>query len=596
MLLRELRRYAETRGLVGESFPFYASRPVRYVIDLDGTGKPVSRVPLDRAAPDAKGRAARGKEHRAPSVQRTVATVPLLLCDSSEYLFGLTGGEAVSVRSSARRDAMLSLVRRCVQDTSDGDVRACLSFLEGEPVGEVDWPAGFSYGDALTFTVDGRMVIDRPAVRAWWAAWCDPATRAGGSPVTGSMACHVCGEVGPVLDRLPEKLKGVPNGQTSGTALISANAPAFESYGLVASRVAATCARCAQGFTLGANHLLADRRATYRLQDVAAYSFWTREVVGFDPMALIEQPESADAVAMLSSIERGGAVPGVDQARFFGMSLAGSGGRAAVRDWLETSVGDVRRAMDAWFRDMQVIGRNGEPARRYGIWPLAATTVRDPKTELNAHVVRSLLGAAVAGRAFPLDLLGRAVRRLGARDDFTAARAALIALSLRRHPSGAYRKDLETPMLNDNHPSQAYQCGRLLSVLADTQSLALPGITTTIVDRFYGTASTAPLSVFARLMRGAQAHLGKLERDKPGAHRRLQTRIEAICSRLSGFPSALMLADQGLFALGYYHQRAHDHAEAIAAGERRRAGALLDDSPGDAPGVLLGTAGEAPSP
>ena len=154
-------------------------------------------------------------------------------------------------------------------------------------------------------------------------------------------------------------------------------------------------------------------------------------------------------------------------------------------------------------------------------------------------------------------------------------------------------------MLNENHPSAAYQCGRLLYVLEDAQRQALPGVKATIVDRFYGTASTAPLSVFGRLLRGAQAHLGKLERDRPGAHRRLQGRIEMIAANLTGFPSALSLVDQGLFALGYYHQRAHDHAEAAAGAERRRASTApagdglhdtpdadpegAEDAPGDAP-------------
>jgi CRISPR-associated protein Csd1 len=58
--------------------------------------------------------------------------------------------------------------------------------------------------------------------------------------------------------------------------------------------------------------------------------------------------------------------------------------------------------------------------------------------------------------------------------------------------------------------------------------------------------------VFPRIIRGSQHHLGKLEyRSK--IHREKQ--IQEICGRLNGFPSHLNLNDQGLFALGYYHQR-----------------------------------------
>jgi CRISPR-associated protein Csd1 len=582
MLLQELRRYAETRGLIEKSYPFYAARPIRYVIDLDRTGRPTSPVPLDRADAGAKGRALRGKDHLVPSHQRSSGTLPLLLCDTSEYLFGRVDEGADGKRAAARREAMLRLVRDCAAETMDDDVRACLTFLDCDPVGQIDWPVGFANGEATTFSVEGQMVVDRPAVRSWWATHCDPDGRSK-KGAEGAMTCLVCGQSGPVLDRLPEKVKGVPKGQTSGTALISANAPAFESYGLKASRTAPTCAPCAQAFTEGINHLLDDGRATYRQHDVAAYSFWTREVIEFDPAQLLVAPEAEDAQKMLRVLDHGGALPDVDSTRFFGVSLAGSGGRLAVRDWVDTTVGDVRRALAHWFLDMQVVEEDGGTPRRFGIWMLAATTVRDPKKELTPHVVRSLFGAAVAGRPFPVDLLGKAIRRLHAKHDFSASRSALIALCLRRHPSGAYRRDLEGPMLNENHPNGAYQCGRLLYVLEHAQRQALPGIKATIVDRFYGAASTAPRLVFGRLLKGAQAHLAKLERDRPGAHRGVQGRIEQISARIDDFPAVLSLADQGLFALGYYHQRAYDRAEAA---ERRR---NLD---GSSPAPIQGSDGQ----
>lgn len=126
--------------------------------------------------------------------------------------------------------------------------------------------------------------------------------------------------------------------------------------------------------------------------------------------------------------------------------------------------------------------------------------------------------------------------------------------------------------LNTEHPSAAYQCGRALAVLEQIQRQAIPGIKATIVDRFYGSASTAPASVFARLLRGSQPHLATLERDRAGAYHALQGRLEEILSHLAGFPTTLSLPDQGLFALGYYHQRAFDRAQARAARERRQNG------------------------
>lgn len=120
--------------------------------------------------------------------------------------------------------------------------------------------------------------------------------------------------------------------------------------------------------------------------------------------------------------------------------------------------------------------------------------------------------------------------------------------------------------LQPDHPEPGYHCGRLLAVLEQIQRMAIGGnISSTIVDRFYGTASTAPASVFGRLLRGAQPHLSKLQRDRPGAAYRLQERLEEIMATLPAFPHTLDLKQQGLFALGYYHQRAHDRAQARAA-------------------------------
>ena len=116
----------------------------------------------------------------------------------------------------------------------------------------------------------------------------------------------------------------------------------------------------------------------------------------------------------------------------------------------------------------------------------------------------------------------------------------------------------------------AYRCGRLLAVIEEVQRTALGDVNSTVVDRFYGTASTAPISVFSRLIRGAQPHLAKLRRDRRGAYRALDARLQEVLKPVQSFPSVLDLEQQGLFALGYYHQRADDRR-----GAREHAAARL---------------------
>ena len=133
--------------------------------------------------------------------------------------------------------------------------------------------------------------------------------------------------------------------------------------------------------------------------------------------------------------------------------------------------------------------------------------------------------------------------------------------------------------LDQNHPDPGYHCGRLLAVLADIQEAAIGKAA--IVDRFYGTASSAPASVFGRLLRGAQPHIAKLERDRRNVAVALQRRLEGVMSSLGSFPKILTLEQQGLFALGFYHQRAYDRAQMYANAARKQAAATATTDTGE---------------
>jgi len=113
-----------------------------------------------------------------------------------------------------------------------------------------------------------------------------------------------------------------------------------------------------------------------------------------------------------------------------------------------------------------------------------------------------------------------------------------------------------TESLDASSTSPAYLCGRLLAIFERVQWAALGDVNATVVDRFYGTASTAPSLVFPRLFKSAEQHLSKLHGERPGQAVNLQKELEAVYLGLNDFPRLLPLADQGKFALGFYHQRA----------------------------------------
>jgi CRISPR-associated protein Csd1 len=166
-----------------------------------------------------------------------------------------------------------------------------------------------------------------------------------------------------------------------------------------------------------------------------------------------------------------------------------------------------------------------------------------------------MMFSILTGRPYPRTLLSSAVRRSRAEQEVTYERAALIKASLVRltriNRSGT--KEV-TMKLDRSSPSVGYRLGRLFAVLEKIQEEANPGINATIRDRYYGAASSTPVTVFSILLKLKNHHLAKLE--NRGRAVNLERTIGEIMEGITAFPSHLTLDEQGRFAVGYYHQRA----------------------------------------
>lgn len=108
-------------------------------------------------------------------------------------------------------------------------------------------------------------------------------------------------------------------------------------------------------------------------------------------------------------------------------------------------------------------------------------------------------------------------------------------------------------MLDLENTSPAYRLGRLFAALEKVQEEASPGLNATIRERYYGAASSTPVSVFTTLLRLKNHHLAKL--GSRGRAVNFERLIGEIMGGLEDFPKHLNLPEQGRFALGYYHQR-----------------------------------------
>ncbi|MCY4599738.1 MAG: type I-C CRISPR-associated protein Cas8c/Csd1, partial [Acidobacteria bacterium] len=442
MLLQKLVEYADR---IERTPPLYTERPIRYVIELDSAG---NLLGLTDTADSSDRRSRNGARRLAPQVQRSVAVKPLLLSDRADYTFGRPRGADTEEQALKRHQAYMGVLERCAAATGEPGVAAVQRFLRNAPLGAIQLGGEFDESAYLTFRVDGAFVIDLPSVQEFWAN-----EHSLGGETGNSTQCLVCGREGPVLGRLPSNIKGIPGGQSSGTALISANEEAFESYGLEASRVAPTCESCAEKFTKALNALLATKANNYRFRRVV-FIFWTREESGFSFQSFLERPDAEEVWALMASVRTGKALAHLDETAFYAASLSSSGGRAVVRDWTDTTVGGVKRNLARWFGMQRVTGWDGSGPQPLSLYQLAGAAVRDMK-DLPTPTIRAMLRTAFTGAPLPLSLVAQAVRRNQAEQRVTHARAALIKLALMgRNNDYDYEED-DMVSLNEEHPSAA---------------------------------------------------------------------------------------------------------------------------------------------
>lgn len=558
MLLQRLREH-EVNNPTPEEMPFmYTPTPIRWLIDLDIKGGFHGFVLLE-----GEGKAgARGREMPAPNVMRSSGIKPRLLADRAEYVLGevVLADSNDEKRKIAREkhQAFLRLLEQCWEETRETSLKAVLDFMQSSYI--LSMPKELSPGDNITFQVDNVLPIELPSVRAFWANRFK-------SDAPQTAQCLVCGQACSPIERWDIKIKGIPGGQSSGTALVSANANAFESYGLEASKIAPTCRLCAEQVGKALNRLIRSETNTLVLGKTR-YVFWTRQQTGFSVAPILREPNAEEVARLLRSYRTGSAASANidDLSAFYAIALTGSGGRVAVKDWIETTVGKAQHNLARWFRLQRLVDWDGQVMDPYGLFPIAASIA--PKTkgapDIPANISRSMMAAALTGAAFTPYLLYQAVRRNQAEQGITRPRAVLIKMALLSQNLFDLKED-DMIELEQTNREPAYLCGRLLAELENIQKEAVPGAKATLVDRFFGTASSAPASVFGNLMRGAQPHLSKLRKEKPKIYAATQTRLEEIQEALPFFPKVLTMQEQGLFSLGYYHQRA-----AIAAIKRSK--------------------------
>jgi CRISPR-associated protein Csd1 len=572
MILQALHNYYDRKSADPESGlaqPGFEWKEIPFVIELEAQGNPI-QIEDTR---EGEGKKKRARSFLVPQgVKKTSGVAANLLWDNAAYVLGVdTKGKPKRVEE--QRQAFIAKIESLsTAARNDIGVQAVLNFLrQASPESlsrHVEWKEIAETAPNLTFRLQGDvdLVCQRSAVVETIGAQQD---------TTGADGlCLVTGESGEI-ERLHTAIKGVWGAQTSGANIVSFNLDAFNSYGKTQGANAPVSKQAAFSYTTALNHLLhRDSRQRLQVGDTSVV-FWADRPTDFEtlPVDIFGEPTKDDPDSsvrairnLYKAIEYGEFKDEGGQANFFALGLAPNAARLAIRFWQHGTVADMAGRIKQHFDDI-AIERSPRDPLYLSLFRLLVSVATQSKADnippnLGGELIRSIL----AGLPYPQTLLAAAVRRIRAEQskkdtkgrsvqNVTYARAALIKACINRttrYATPTIEKELKMS-LDEANTNVGYRLGRLFAVLEKIQEEANPGINATIRDRFYGAASSTPVTVFSTLLKLKNHHLSKL--DSRGRAVNLEKRIGEIMEGIGDFPAQLRIENQGRFAIGYYHQR-----------------------------------------
>ncbi len=574
-MLQSLVEYAHKN--LADSEPGFTTRSVRWLVDVSSEGQLINVLPVgdDKGeqtskCPDMHNMNAGGRAHFLVETLQTIS----LFCKANE--------DPKKVAASGEKHQFLAGMI-CQSSEAIPTLQPLAGFMKnGEEIEKLRDRFALEKAkptDWMKWRVAGVDPLQQTEVLEWWRGWRDADQTKGKveekpkkgklgeqlfpEAVSAGMVCFLSGEALEPVATQPKigGLSGV-GGLGTGDVIAGFDKSAFCSFGLEQARNAAMGANPVRAYVDALNHLI--KNHSRKLAN-ALVVHWFKDSIPQenDPLwFLSEPPELTEGAAQQSAREilaalRKGERPIPANNRYYALTLSGASGRVMIRDWMEGSFEELVTKVERWFSDLEIVARDGgHTAHEPKFMAVCGSIMRDMK-DLPAPTAATLWRVALSGLPIPQQIIAQAMARFRADiiDDkpFNHARMGLIkAYFIRKgdQKMSAY--------LNKEHPKAAYQCGRLLAVLAGLQRAALGDVGAGVVQRYYVAASQTPGLTLGRLVGNAKNHLNKLE---GGLTYWYEGQIAEIMSHIKDrIPSTLNLDQQSLFALGYYQQIAANRA------------------------------------
>jgi CRISPR-associated protein Csd1 len=578
--------------------PNFSTANVSFAIEISEDGELLNILSLFERVPRGKKMVEVYRRMFVPEMLKRsgVNPPPNFLCDNSAYILGISEkDETKPTYSLERHSAFKEFNQRLLAQADCSAARAVHAFLDSYNMATGrDHPAIAEHLDSLlenggnlVFMLNGKFVHEDLCIRRVWEQY--------KIAVDAEVAqCLVTGEEAPVA-RLHASLKGVRGANSIGATLVGFNARAYESYGHEQGMNSPVSKSAAFAYTTALNYLLSreNENPAFTLGDTTVV-YWAesdnhayRDIfLGLYDPAFVdideedEEPSGRDRLAenrlkhVAAKVKHGQPLDMTmlmedlnPNTRFYVLGLAPNAARISVRFFHSDPFEKIISRIMRHYEDLQIIKEFENQPTYLTVRDIVGETVSKKASNPKASplLAGAVFRAVLTGVPYPAALYNAILTRVRADQDdkqkritkIGYARAAIIKACLirkyRNQPEHAIQEVLQMS-LNESSTSPAYVLGRLFAVLEKVQIEAI-NPKATIKDRYFTTACASPASVFPVLLRLSQHHIAKAEYGK-SSDRRIQDILNLLDLETNPIPARLTLDEQGVFILGYYHQRA----------------------------------------
>ena len=257
--------------------------------------------------------------------------------------------------------------------------------------------------------------------------------------------------------------------------------------------------------------------------------------------------------------------------RFYILGLAPNASRLAVRFFLQDTFGSFAANLEKHQKRLEIVRPAFDNRNSLSIWSLLRETAnpnsRDKKPP--EPLVGALLRAVLMNALYPAELFAQTEIRLRAEQNLDISlterckkdrtKAAIIKAWLwknvveksgnENHP---YKEALDVKLQEDT-TYQPYVLGRIFAVLERIQT-SEKELNATIRDRYFNSACATPAMIFPILIKLSNNHQKSMKNEKE--REKYVKLLEKLYAKIDEeYPNHLSLQDQGIFQIGYYHQK-----------------------------------------